>query len=98
MLQESPKVVKGLDLGELMKDVGLDLEGFDDIGSGQILSNIQIDSSQEKNAQQVLMSSQGGYEAIATGQTGSQLVAQIQQPLPLQVWHSLSSFIWFQPF
>ncbi len=89
--------MKGLDLGELMKDVGLDLEGFDDIGSGQILSNIPIDSSQDKTAQQVLMSSQGGYEAIATGQTGSQLVAQIQQPLPLQVC-ARSSFICPQMF
>jgi hypothetical protein len=92
--------VKGLDLGELMKDVGLDLEGFDDIGSsGQLLSNIQIDPSQEdRNAQQVLMSSQGGYETITSGQTGSQLVAQIQQPLPLQVNDDkfrLSAFSYF---
>ena len=56
-----------------MKDVGLDLEGFDDSGSSQLMSSIE--SSQDMIS--------AIYEPL--GQTGCQLVAQIQQPLPLQV-------------
>jgi hypothetical protein len=44
--------VKGLDLGELMKDVGLDLEGFDDPASSQLISNV-METSQDGSQQQV---------------------------------------------
>jgi hypothetical protein len=44
--QEPARVVKGLDLGELMKDVGLDLEGFEDPASNQLISNV-METSQD---------------------------------------------------
>jgi len=65
--------VKGLDLGELMKDVGLDLEGFDDPTS--------IETSQEE----LSVYDPNPMTASVVGPTGTQLLAQIQQPLPLQV-------------
>ena len=56
----------GLDLGELMKDVGLDLEGFgvDEQSLEAALPDIASQQQQQ--------------------QSGSQLLAQIQQPLPMQ--------------
>ena len=59
-----------------MKDVGLDLEGFDDPTS---LETSQADlSAFEANSVSVA-------SATVVGTTGSQLLAQIQQPLPMQV-------------
>ena len=75
-IDQEPPRVKGLDLGELMKDVGLDLEGFDDPTS---LETSQADlSAFEANSVSVA-------SATVVGTTGSQLLAQIQQPLPMQV-------------
>ncbi len=38
--------MKGVYLGELMKDVGLDLEGFEDPASNQLISNV-METSQD---------------------------------------------------
>ena len=70
--QEPPKV-KGLDLGELMKDVGLDLEGFDD------------PSDMETSQEEISVYDPSPMATTVVGSSGTQLLAQIQQPLPLQV-------------
>ena len=72
--QQQPNSAKGGTgdvLGDLMKDVGLDLDGFglDDQPQPTAAEDIQLP-----------------VEPIPTANSGSQLVAQIQQPLPLQVY------------
>uniref|UniRef100_A0A0K2UW65 Putative LOC100679230 [Nasonia vitripennis] n=1 Tax=Lepeophtheirus salmonis TaxID=72036 RepID=A0A0K2UW65_LEPSM len=73
---KKPKVV---DLGELMKDVGLDLEGFHEDSQ-----NSADDSSNTKPSQILSSSSILDSTPSAPNASGSQLVAQIQQPLPIQ--------------
>ena len=72
-LQQQPNSAKGGTgdvLGDLMKDVGLDLDGFglDDQPQPTTAEDIQLP-----------------VEPVPSAASGSQLVAQIQQPLPLQV-------------
>lgn len=79
----------GLDLGELMKDVGLDLDGFgmEDTDA----SSVDNDTVTAPNAQPELPTQPVALSVIttdssisSTSTSGSQILAQIQQPLPLQ--------------
>ena len=70
-LQQQPNSAKGGTgdvLGDLMKDVGLDLDGFGLDDQPTTAEDIQLP-----------------VEPVPSATSGSQLVAQIQQPLPLQV-------------
>ncbi len=75
---DDKKQAKGLDLGELIKDVGLDLEGF---GVDETLSASQSNDGmlQSSDLTSPVVS------MLSPDASGSQLVAQIQQPLPFQV-------------
>ena len=68
--QNSSKGGTGDVLGDLMKDVGLDLDGFglDDQAQSTTSDDVHLP-----------------VEPVPSAASGSQLVAQIQQPLPLQV-------------
>jgi hypothetical protein len=68
--QTAVKVGTGLDLGELMKDVGLDLDGF---------------GMDDQTQQQQTEVPEVQLRAEPVPAAGSQMIAQIQQPLPLQV-------------
>ena len=68
--QNSSKGGTGDVLGDLMKDVGLDLDGFG-----------LDDQAQSTTSDEVHLP----VDPVPSAASGSQLVAQIQQPLPLQV-------------
>ena len=96
---------QGLDLGELMKDVGLDLDGFgmEETGTADPFVGTQdnsgmgmlgISASGVLEPQQLQTASLPITPALP-GSSGSQLVAQIQQPLPLQVCPKIKSKLFF---
>ena len=100
----APKSGTVLDLGELMKDVGLDLEGFGGVDEATAVAAVQAatPATSETTSIQFQQKIPTG-SIIATGTSlptnqpqiltsGTQLVNQIQQPLPFQVSRFTSKF------
>lgn len=84
---------QGLDLGELMKDVGLDLDNFG-MEDGAHSTSISFDTSSitlptlaqtAGTLQASTLSMMTSDATTGLSVSGSQLLAQIQQPLPMQV-------------